>query len=243
MSLSKRLVGAVVLFGMSLVLNAKSVGATEADPLDLTIGKVTVTEVSDESSSSELQFSDRSLNSFSGLTEVAAEVDALQVVFDKVVNLGQKVWNLVEAGKPVVRTQWATANALPEGVQSWRQMSGWENPRARVYRVHFENLYGVTVADFSFRVTYLAGGNINGVGQYLSRVSVEPANLLVRWGYNFEASAEVADVVNVGSAQSPVAGMELLVKWKVSTVMNQIESTASYFVRGDGEMVDLTSGY
>jgi hypothetical protein len=70
-------------------------------------------------------------------------------------------------------------------------------------------------------------------------VSVEPVNLLVRWGFNFDAAAEVANVVNVGTMSSPVAGMEIMLRWKTSTVMNAIESTASYFVRGDGQMLDL----
>jgi len=242
MTLSKRLVGAAV--GMAFLMGASlsQAQAKEMDPMDLTIGEVVVTEVSDEAL---VTASDMGFFKQPGVTEpanVAAELEAAAVIFDQIVNLGQKVWKLVEDGKPVVSTRWATANALPEGIQNWLSMSGWDNPRARVYRVEYKNLYGVTVVDFSFRVTYTAGGSFQGQGQYLSRVSVEPANVLVRWGYQFDATAEVANVVNVGSSQSPIGGMELLLRWKVSTVVNEFEQSASYFVRGDGAMVDLTRG-
>jgi hypothetical protein len=232
---------------LSLSAVAAVSGTTQAqdiDPvLDLTIANVTVTPV-DESE----VITRKSLNAprvssgLEDLNEVGATLDAFEVVFDKVVNLGQKIWKLAEEGRPVVSTKWTTANALPGGVESWRQMSGWQNPRSQLFRVTYENVYGVTVIDFTFRVSYTAGGNVGGRGQYLSRVSLQPANLLVRWGFNFDAVAEVADVVNVGTLADPVAGMELLLSWKTSTVMNTIESTASYFVRGDGQLLDLTAG-
>jgi hypothetical protein len=242
MTLSKQLVGAAV--GMAFLMGAglSQAQAKEMDPMDLTIGDVVVTEISDEVlvGNESLRFANPTVSTEP--ENAAAEVEAAAVIFDQIVNLGQKMWRLVEEGRPVVSTRWATASALPEGIQNWFSMSGWDNPRARVYRVEYKNLYGITVVDFSFRVTYTAGGSFQGKGQYLSRVSVEPASVLVRWGYQFDATAEVANVVNVGSSSSPIGGMELLLRWKVSTVMNEVEQTASYFVRGDGAMVDLTRG-
>jgi hypothetical protein len=229
---------AVAFAALAISSAAVAQDQSNVDPLDLTIANVTVTQVGVVERPQVINVSN-SLNTAGELAEVEAELGTLEVIFDKVINLGQKIWNLAEAGRPVVNMRGATANALPEGVQTWTQMSGWQNPRSAIYRVNYQNVYGVTVVDFTFRVNFTAGGNVGGKGQYLSRVSVEPVNLLVRWGFNFDAAAEVANVVNVGTMSSPVAGMEIMLRWKTSTVMNAIESTASYFVRGDGQMLDL----
>jgi hypothetical protein len=173
----------------------------------------------------------------------APDLTETAVILDQVINLGQKVWKIVEANKPVVSvTEVPRANALPKGAESWQQLAGWQNPRARVFRVSYKNTYGFTVVDFSFRVTYTSGGNVGGKGAYLANVSVIPANLQVAWGFTFNAGVEVANVLNAGTAQSPIAGMELLMRWQIDTVVKHERSTASYFVRGDGGFVDMTNG-
>ena len=172
-----------------------------------------------------------------------ASLGETAVIIDQIIQLGEKVWKIVEANKPVVSvTEAPRASALPKGADSWLQLAGWQNPKARVFRVSYKNLYGMNVVDFSFRVTYSSGGNVRGKGAYLANVSVLPANLQVAWGFTFNAGVEVANVLNAGSAQSPVAGMELLIRWQIDTVVKHERSTASYFVRGDGGFVDMTNG-
>ena len=180
--------------------------------------------------------------SVDGPTTGIEELDTAEVILDKILAIGRKVWAVVEANKPVVSFTNQTASALPQGVQSWQQLSGWQTPRAFVYRVNYENLYGISVVDFSYRVTYTPAGNVNGRGRYLSNVTIVPNSLDVSWGYTFNANASIVNTVNTGSASEPVAGMELLLTWSIDTVLKHNQSTTSYFVRGDGQFTDLTSG-
>ncbi len=165
------------------------------------------------------------------------------VSLNEVVNLGLQLWKIVENNKPVVNvTEAPRASALPKGADTWLQLAGWQNPSSKVFRVRFTNLYGITVIDFRYRVSYTFGGGLGGKGAYLANVSVVPADLVVAWGYKFNASVEVGDVVNAGTSLSPVAGMGLLVRWQIDTVLKHDRGTGQFFVRGDGGFKDLTDG-
>jgi hypothetical protein len=160
-------------------------------------------------------------------------------VFDKIYNVGEKIWKVAEAGKPVANTNLPSATALPEGVLDWKQMMGWQEPVSRTYRYTMKNIYGMTVLDFAFRVIYIYGGSVSGKGAYLARVAVVAESLDVAWGYNFEADASVPSITNVGTLESPIAGAEVLVKWKLKTVLKSSENSSSFFIRGDGRMRQL----
>jgi hypothetical protein len=152
-----------------------------------------------------------------------------------IVNIGKQLWTIVEANRPVIRvSQEASAHALPQGVQSWRELERWQVPASRAYRLSYKNAYGAKVVDFTYRILYTYGGSIGGVGQYLTQVSIIPAHVSVAWGYTFEAQASVPSVTNAGTVKEPVAAAQLQLRWAVSTVLKRDETTVDYYVRGDG---------
>lgn len=167
------------------------------------------------------------------------KIDELEIKLDQIINMGKKIWAIVEAGKPVVNTSWNSASAIPSGVTSWDQMGSWRAPVSRAYRISATNLYGVNVIDFTYRLTYTYGGSYKGIGRYLTNVSGRAENLDVAWGYSFDGSVEVPSVTNAGTSEDPVASMELIVKWKMSTVLKANEGSASYSIRGDGAFQEL----
>jgi hypothetical protein len=159
---------------------------------------------------------------------------------DQIINYGAKLWKLIEKNKPVSNFATVNANALPAKVDGdWLALENWQAPKGRIYSVIYENLYGAEVVRFDYRMLFSSGGSHNGVGQYLSNVSVNPQTLSVAWGYNVEAVAKVVNVINTSSKANPVAGMEVLVDWRVKTVMKDIRSTTSFFIKGDGSFIDL----
>jgi hypothetical protein len=164
------------------------------------------------------------------------------MILDKVINMGKKIWAIIEANKPVVNVQTDSANALPEGSKSWLNLQGWQAPVARVYRVNYTNVYGMNVVDFSYRVQFTAGGSVGGKGRYLAQVSVMPANLDVAWGYQFNMTASVPTVTNAGTTADPVGAANVVVTWKIDTVMKHSEESQSYYVQGDGKFLDLSQG-
>lgn len=246
------------VFGFALVAaSLTSVAGARAEGMDmqkyLTLGEMQVTEVQVQDTQGVGPFGSKELapapqgepvEPSEGFEDwlTPENLDLTNLILDKIINMGKKVWTLVEANKPVVNVQLNTANALPANLPSWQSLGGWQTPVSKVYRVSYKNMYGMNVVDFSYRILYTYGGNAKGKGRYLTHVTLVPHQLDVAWGFTFNAEAKIPSVVNAGTSEDPVGAMELMLSWKVNTVMKHSESTASYFVRGDGQFVDLTNG-
>lgn len=170
--------------------------------------------------------------------------DAL-VAIEKIVNIAEKVWNMVVSNKPSVNVDSKYAVALPMGVSSPAQLSNWSKPRSYLLSFGFENLYGMDVINVSYKVTYVYGGNYNGKGKYLAAVWAIPVSVDVMWGFSFNMQAYVPDatVVNVGTTQNPIAALQLKVSWSASSVLKQIDGTGVYYIQGDGYFEELASPF
>lgn len=166
-------------------------------------------------------------------------LEAIELVVDQIINIGKKIFNVINAGRPVVNIKIDTANALPKGLTCWSDLSGWSMPQSKVYNVQYENGLGMTIVDYSYRVTYTAGGSADGIGKYITNATFQPANVSVGWGFQLDATAVIPSVFNTGSRTSPVAGMQMNMEWKVTSPMAHEQSTESYFVSGENKLVEL----
>lgn len=156
------------------------------------------------------------------------------ITLDDIINLGQKIWTIVEKNKPVVNLKIQKADALPNGVKEWMDLECWQIPESRVYRVSYKNGFGMTVVNIAFRVNYTYGGRVNGQGRYLSQVTVLPAQLDVAWGFKVTGEVRIANVTNAGTKAFPVGAIQMDVNWVISTPVKYSESTETFYVRGDG---------
>lgn len=172
------------------------------------------------------------LNQVSSFTEVS-------VLIDQIVNLGQKIWPLVEQGKPVVSYKIHSANALPKGLNCWNELTNWNIPNSKLFRVQYENYLGMTVVDFAYRVSFISGGQYKGQGKYIALAQVAPAEINVSWGFNLDALAEAPQVFNHGTQENPVSGLLLTIKWKVVTPLDYNENIKMYHVTGENNIYTL----
>lgn len=163
----------------------------------------------------------------------------IEVIVDQIINIGKKIFAVIEAGRPVVNLKIDNANALPKGLTCWSDLAGWSVPQSKVYKVQYENAWGMTVVDFTYRVLYTAGGSYNGVGKYITNATFQPANLSVAWGFNFDAAATIPSVFNTGSKADPVAGMQMNMDWKVTNVLSHEQGAESYYVSGENKIEKL----
>jgi hypothetical protein len=158
-----------------------------------------------------------------------------EISWADIINIGQKVWAVVEANKPVVTVgKIPVAYALPRGLMCWNDLDSWQAPKVNSYEVTYKNGFGMEVVKFRFRLQYTYGGGLQGKGKYLANVTVAPAEISVVWGYTFDANVDVAQAVNLGTVDSPLAGLELNLKWKVKTVLKESDNSFNFFVQGDG---------
>jgi len=224
----------------ALTARADSKGASQSfDNSYYSIQSVEVQEVPDSVLTNE-NFKDidqlqqlQSTNMLGGALEPVG-VGQAALILDQIINIGSKIWAIVEKNKPVVNVINLSANAVPEGLSSWQQIQQWRAPFARNYQVIMKNFLRMTVVNFIYRVQFTYGGNVDGKGLYLSAATVLPAQLKVLWGYHFNSQVSVANITNAGTHDSPLAALELQLKWSVDTVIKHHEETDSFYLRGDG---------
>jgi hypothetical protein len=173
----------------------------------------------------------------STLDQVNGVVDTI----DKIVNLVDKIFGIIAKNQPVVNINVNYANAVPFGTSHWTQLQGWSKPATRRYAFRIENLYGMEVVKVIYQVQWIYGGNFNGKGKFLTGVTVEPLSVDTAWGYNVDLTAEVPDstVANVGTASDPIASMQVQLKWKVHTIVKDMQQKSIYYVQGDGYMKQI----
>ena len=174
--------------------------------------------------------------------DIGSGLDEAGIALDQIINMGTKIWKIIEANKPVVNLNFVSANALPKGVTDWQDMQGWEAPMSQIVHTTYTNGFNMTVVDFAYRIIFTYGGTVNGKGKYITQMQVLPANLSVAWGYTFEASADANTITNAGTSKSPIAALQAAVQWQIKTVIKDMQQTDSCYMRGDGLFQQLGNG-
>ncbi len=173
------------------------------------------------------------------LAETVNPLNAVEIFVDQIINIGRKIWGIIDAGRPVVNVNLAMANALPRGLSCWADLENWTAPQSKVYQVAYENGFGSEVVTFNYRVTFVGGGSYNGVGKYITNAQIVPATLDVGWGFTFNAQAEVPAVFNMGTKADPLAGMQMMMKWSVDTAFQHVRESDAYHISGDNTLTQM----
>jgi hypothetical protein len=160
-------------------------------------------------------------------------------VIEDIINLGEKIWTIVEAGRPTLDYSIKSANALPSSANCAFELTNWQRPRAVRYQINYRNGFGMNVVSMEYKVIYTPGGKWQNSGSYLANVSIHPSDIQVSWGFSLNATVEVEQIINLGSAEEPAAGMQISLEWDVLNPMNAVKSKEVFFVEGTGDMFQL----
>lgn len=168
-----------------------------------------------------------------GMTAIP-ELDQAELVVDKVINIGTKIWKVIEKGTPVLTYSQTTGSAVPQNTKSWTDLENYKEPVTRVMKVSYKNFAFGEVVHFVYRVILVAGGSYHGVGSYIGYAAVEPIEMTPSYLYKLTATASIDNVYNKGTSANPVAGMVLTVRWSVSTIMSPLIGSHTFFLDGNG---------
>ncbi|MEY4616104.1 MAG: hypothetical protein RJB66_1064 [Pseudomonadota bacterium] len=216
------------------------VSAANQSDLYYRIGRVTAIPVSSSIESTGQPVMDNCKpEDFSSKKGLGEDIDEVGVIIDKIVNVGKKVWGIIEMGRPVYNIKTDVAHALPAGIQCWATLEKWNAPRSQSWKVTYENQLGGKVVEFIYRVSYISGGQFKGLGRYITQATVDVAGLSVAWGYKVNIEGSVPTVFNMGTRENPVAGMQMNMKWTVDTVINHHEKNQQFYINGLGEMQQM----
>ncbi len=170
----------------------------------------------------------------------SVKTEGLDIDWGTLITIGEKVIQLIEAGKPVVNVTRDTVSVVPGGITAWDQLSGWNAPITKVYSVTAKNYLNMTVIDLRLKVSAMYGGGLNGRGKFLANVIVVPSSVYVMWGFNCSVWSEHRDPVNLGAKDNPVAGLGFDIRYSYGSVVNTQNGTADYFVTGNGQITEPT---
>ena len=148
--------------------------------------------------------------------------------------LGQKAWEIIKAGKPVLNVESKRISVMPVEEADWAKMENWQGPTSVAYSIRAKNLAGMTVVKLDYRLIYSYGGRLAGKGAYLANVAIVPS-AEVLWGFTTNATVEAQRVLNYGSVESPVPGVELQINCSIESPLKKLEMRENVFVRGTGE--------
>ena len=167
------------------------------------------------------------------------ELDRSNVVLDKIINLGKKVWSVIESGRPKVNVKYQYANALPFGTRA-EDLENFSPLQFRSYRHFGQNFYGATVYDVTYTLVHRYGGEFEGRGAYLENVTILPQEVSVLWGYTVNFTVENVSTVNLGDRENPIASIAMETAFEVKTVMQDLRIRNLYEFRGDDGQVRST---
>jgi len=126
-------------------------------------------------------------------------------------------------------------------IHCWSDLEGWQAPQSKKWRSVYMNKLGDKVVDFTYRVSFIPGGQYMGQGRYLIQATIVPAEIFVAWGFDFNVQVSVPAVFNMGTRADPVAGMQLNLKWILNTTINHHEVEEQFFINGLGVFEKMQS--
>jgi hypothetical protein len=171
-------------------------------------------------------------------------IDEIAIIIDSMIALGKKIWPIIEAGRPVITNGLAPViSVLPKlddnsGVLY--KMANWSAPTAQSYRLSYKNIYGKEVIGFTYTIYFQHDGSLNGVGKYITSLAVQASDIHAAWGgFKFDVTSELISIANVGSESAPVASAIIRVNCKAKSVLNEDQSSISFYVDGTGILKNL----
>ena len=159
------------------------------------------------------------------------------VIIEQIINLGEKLWNIIESNQAVSEVEHKYANALPAGVRGPEELDEFSPMQHKSYRMHGKNWFGSTVYDVTYTLVHRYGGRYQSKGQYLDGVTVLPNHVSTLWGYKLNMGVEGVSTVNVGTREKPIGSIMMQMTFKVGTVLKKTEYRGLYEFRGDSRTV------
>ncbi|MBC7538617.1 MAG: hypothetical protein H7281_07340 [Bacteriovorax sp.] len=174
------------------------------------------------------------------LPTVGNPIGDIITTIDGIIAVGQRIWKIVDAGRPVITTKLAPMiSVLPhlEGENpTLNQMASWSAPKVRSYRVSFKNGFGSEVVGFTYTIYFQFNGSLKGTGKYITNLKVQASEIYTSWGFNFDATSELVGIANVGSMDAPVASATMQISYTVKGLVNESRSSQGFYVDGAGNI-------
>jgi len=159
--------------------------------------------------------------------EIMAQIETLQV-------LGKQMWQFVVNNEPQSTIEEHYAHVVPSDVKSWTELELWSRPESMTLQVNYRNFFH-RVAEIKYRISFSHSGSYEGKGAYLANIHIIPEDVAVKGlGHTVDASAKMLQAVNVGTKDSPIAGVQIQISWTVDNIMRKNKGSMLIYLEGSG---------
>ncbi len=141
----------------------------------------------------------------------------------------------VEDRAPVAEATSHTANGLPSGAESADILANLSDLRIKKYEYKATNVVGIPLYTAEFLVAHRHGGTYEGKGSFLANVTIVPVSAWAPFLFNVHIDAGNVQVNNVGSKESPVAGLTLEVRILGKGLLSSTVQKVFFEFRGDSD--------
>lgn len=157
-------------------------------------------------------------------------------VIDQIVNLGHKVWKIIEANQPVIKAEYKYANAIPSGTVA-TDLEYFSPVQYKSFRIKLKNRFDSDVVDITYTTVHRFGGKYEGNGHFLERVSIVPSKVIAGYNYKINFNVTNVTVANVGSKEDPIASMGVDALIEYGSTFKKTSRRIMFEFRGDSEEV------
>ncbi len=173
-----------------------------------------------------------------------SEVGDVITVLREIIAFGKEIYKIVEAGKPVINTNYAPISVLPLDTEFGKditpmKLSRWQAPKFVKFKVTYKNGYNAEVVSFTYNVNMSHGGQYKGKGAFITNAQIVPENITVAWGYTFNAKMSLVGLTNIGTDEDPIAAATLVLSYSVSTLIKEDRNNMTIFIAGDGTIQQM----
>ncbi|MDH4467332.1 MAG: hypothetical protein QE271_04670 [Bacteriovoracaceae bacterium] len=162
----------------------------------------------------------------------------------ELIAFGQYLYSIVKDSKPIITINSPAISILPiigpnQMTPTFAQMEQWKGAKIQTYQFVFENMVGIEVVSFKYKLHLYYGGKYNHTGQYIKGLVVIPDYIEVEPGYDLAVDYKLLDVVNMGTSQSPIPSASILLNLMVDGPIDLKSFSATFQVKGNGEITVL----
>lgn len=214
----------------------------------LTLDSVTVTRVTTDVLNQEISeiLSENDIDQYAhdlpGMPNKMGQVTVANVgqvigIASDLVALGERIYSLVQKGKPSNRTSYAPVSVLPRMNGKSVEIldtENWRMPYKATYIITYKNLYGMEVVKFRYSVLFSYGGSYNGKGAYITAAQIIPESVMTSFGFDFSATMRLGGMANHGTKENPVAGAILSMEYTVETFLQASLEVDTFHITGRG---------
>jgi hypothetical protein len=160
---------------------------------------------------------------------------------NELIALGEKVYTLVQKGKPTIAVDYAPIQVVPKDPKTSSYVDSFDltntsDPVKKRFVASVKNFLNSEVVRFEYMVVFSYGGSWNGKGKYIQNAMIIPVGVTVGYGYDFTATMKLQGITNKGTAADPIATALLTMNYTIKGWGKAINNNQVVHITGLGEI-------